>query len=144
MSVLLVPPTEPSTVTVEELPEVSPFSAFFYFITATFVSAAAYVAVAALRRRVEARIENPGDIIDTDDETHDPIVEDEAVSFWVLLSKLGYPAFSLFFTFAVTMIFPIYTQVSRKKDTRYVCRTNSITGYRFCPSNGKSVPLFPA
>ena len=110
MSILLVPPAQPNdSVGADELPVVSPLSAFFYFITATLVSAIVYVAIAALKRRQESQVENPGDIIDTEDETYD-----EAISFWVLLAKLKYVAFSLFFNFAVTMIFPVYTQVSSK------------------------------
>ncbi|KAF8423607.1 nucleoside transporter-domain-containing protein [Tirmania nivea] len=110
MSILLVPPTEPdNSVGTDELPTVSPLSAFFYFITATLVSAIAYVAIAALKRRQEAQIENPGDIIDTEDEAYESATG-EAMSFWVLLAKLKYVAFSIFFTFAVTMIFPVYTQ----------------------------------
>ncbi|KAF8455360.1 nucleoside transporter-domain-containing protein [Terfezia claveryi] len=111
MSILLVPPMEPdNSVVADELPTVSPLSAFFYFITATLVSAIAYVAIAALKRRQESQIENPGDIIDTEDETYDNAALNGDISFWVLLGKLKYVAFSVFFTFAVTMIFPVYTQ----------------------------------
>jgi len=113
MSILLVPPTEPNnSVVADELPTVSPLSAFFYFITATLVSVFAYVAIAALKRRQESQIENPGDIIDTEVETYDTAAAAEAIPFWVLLAKLKSVAFSIFFTYAVTMIFPVYTQVS--------------------------------
>lgn len=112
MSILLVPSSEPSdSVGKDDLPTVSPLSAFFYFITATIISVITYITIAALKRRHEAQIETPGDIIDTDveEEMRDSEDDDEA-SFWNLLHKLRYVAFSIFFTFTVTMIFPVYTQ----------------------------------
>jgi len=113
MSILLVPPTKPgNSVGVDELPTVSPLSAFFYFITATLVSVIAYVAITALKQRHEAEIGNPSDIVDTEAETYDNAAADKTVTFWVLLAKLKYVAFSISFTFAVTMIFPVYTQVN--------------------------------
>lgn len=144
MSILLIPPTEPdNSVGVDELPTVSPLSAFFYFITATLVSVIAYVAIAALKRRQEAQIEHPGDIIDTEDEAYDSA--GGAILFWVLLAKLKYVAFSVFFTYAVTMIFPVYTQVSSVRTCVlfYNCRINKGVGYCICPPHGDAIPLLP-
>ena len=111
MSILLVPPPDTDRVHAEELPTISPLSAFFYFITATLVSMVAFIVTAALKRRHGAQRSTPGASVDTGDR-HVPLPEDNSVPFFVLQHKLGYLAFTAFFTFSVTMIFPVFTQVS--------------------------------
>jgi len=99
MSILLFPPPDTDDkLQAEELPTISPLSAFFYFITATLVSMIAFIGTAALKRRHRS---TPGASVNT---------EDNSVPFFVLQHKLGYLAFTVFFTFTVTMIFPVFTQ----------------------------------
>ena len=114
LSVLLVGSVEPrDLVDTEELPPVSPMSAFFYFSTATAVSCAALLAIFALKRRQDTQVSTPGDIVNTaEEEIHHTESEDGSVPFDVLFRKLGFYAISIFLTFAVTMVFPVYTQVS--------------------------------
>ncbi|KAF8466633.1 nucleoside transporter-domain-containing protein [Kalaharituber pfeilii] len=115
LSILLVPATPPKDkVSAEDLPVVSPLSAFCYFLTATTVSIISLVALSVLRRRRDVQqLAHSGDIVDTEDgdepeerSTH----ERTTVSFWVLFQKLSFHAFGVFFTFTVSMIFPVYTQ----------------------------------
>ena len=104
MSILLFPPPDTDDKPqAEELPTISPLSAFFYFITATLVSMIAFIGTAALKRRHSTQRSTPSASVNT---------EDNSVPFFVLQHKLGYLAFTAFFTFTVTMIFPVFTQVS--------------------------------
>ena len=132
MSILLFPPPDTDDkLQAEELPTISPLSAFFYFITATLVSMIAFIGTAALKRRHRT----PGVSVNT---------EDNSVPFFVLQHKLGYLAFTAFFTFTVTMIFPVFTQVNSMATPKICYQRLKYTGYCFRPPNRRSVPFLPA
>jgi len=96
---------EPSNRTT--VPQESGKSAFAYFLTATAVSVAALISfMLLLRRHPDPTINLKSPTQDTDEE---PPVR-KVVSMWTLFSKLRYISSAVFLTFAVTMVFPVFTQ----------------------------------
>lgn len=103
VSVLIVPPKRDAEGQI--VPEASPKSAFIYFTTAVCVSALTYLAFRALlNRHSELAVFQPTDA------DEDELVGKTTVPLWTLLVKLKYYAFSVFFIFTVTMVFPVFTQ----------------------------------
>jgi len=89
------------------VPQESGKSAFAYFLTATAVSVAALISfMLLLRRHPDPTINLKSPTQDTDEE---PPVR-KVVSMWTLFSKLRYISSAVFLTFAVTMVFPVFTQ----------------------------------
>jgi len=96
---------EPSNRTT--VPQESGKSAFAYFLTATAVSVAALISFMLLLRR------HPDPTINLKSPTHNTDEEPpvrKVVSMWTLFSKLRYISSAVFLTFAVTMVFPVFTQ----------------------------------
>jgi len=89
------------------VPQESGKSAFAYFLTATAVSVAALISFMLLLRR------HPDPTINLKSPTHNTDEEPpvrKVVSMWTLFSKLRYISSAVFLTFAVTMVFPVFTQ----------------------------------
>ena len=111
VSVLSVAEAEPSYDTPEDgstaVPQESGKSAFAYFLTATAVSVAALLSFMLLLRR------HPNSSPDTktpiQDGEEEPAVR-KVVSLWTLFKKLHFLSSAVFLTFAVTMVFPVFTQ----------------------------------
>ena len=106
VSVLSVPAREVEDGTAQE----SPTSAFAYFLTATAVSALALLAFLHLaRKHKDDKIAKQSlDSVEiAEDEAH---LERKVVGMWSLFLKLRYLALAVFCTFAVTMLFPVFTQ----------------------------------
>ena len=103
------------------VPQESGKSAFAYFLTATAVSALALLAFLFLmrleRRAASTKPQHPSDasvtsaVADEEDEDDDKEPPGrKVVSLWVLFVKLRGLALAVFFTFAITMFFPVFTQ----------------------------------
>ena len=91
------------------VPQESGKSAFAYFLTATAVSVAALLAfLLLLRRHLDASTEAKFPIPDSDDS--EPPTPRKVVGMWSLFKKLHYLATAVFLTFAITMVFPVFTQ----------------------------------
>ncbi|KAK3177131.1 hypothetical protein OEA41_008459 [Lepraria neglecta] len=91
------------------VPQESGKSAFAYFLTATAVSVAALLAFfLLLRRHLDASTEAKSPISDADDSEHP--TPRKVVGMWTLFKKLHYLAAAVFLTFAITMVFPVFTQ----------------------------------
>ena len=92
------------------VPQESGKSAFAYFLTATAVSVAALLAFfLLLRRHLDASTEAESPILDADD-SEPPPTPRKVVGMWTLFKKLHYLATAVFLTFAITMVFPVFTQ----------------------------------
>lgn len=101
VSVLSVPETDTEAPTGQE----SPKSAFAYFLTATAVSALALGASSILvKRHREGRMSVVGEGEEGDHTRR------KVLSMWTLLKKLRWLALSVFVCFAVSMVFPVFTQ----------------------------------
>ena len=84
-------------------------SAFAYFLTATAVSVAALVAFfLLLRRHPDTGPEMKSPVPDS--EESEPLASRKVVGMWTLFKKLHYLASAVFLTFAITMVFPVFTQ----------------------------------
>ncbi|KAF3924962.1 hypothetical protein ABW21_db0209861 [Orbilia brochopaga] len=121
VSVLAIPPRSPEEEkSLEESgkpPEASPKSAFAYFLTATAVSGAAlflfFILLARHTADKEAREQSSSHPIVDELADPDGIREPRKhTSIVTLLRKLPLPAFTVFFTFALTMVFPVFTQAT--------------------------------
>ncbi|KAK9471806.1 nucleoside transporter-domain-containing protein [Dipodascopsis tothii] len=84
-------------------------SSFVYFVTASLVNAVAYGGFALMRKR-QATVICHGALPATG--TTAPAVRPH-VPLPLLLRKLWAPAFAVFFTFAVTMMFPVFASTIR-------------------------------
>lgn len=104
VSVLSVPQKD-----AEDAPE-SSVSAFSYFLTATAVSTLALSAFLYLVRRHSLH----GEITHAAEDRNGAEQEDppkrKVVGFWTLCKKLRWLATAVFLCFAVTMVFPVFTQ----------------------------------
>ncbi|KAI5796389.1 nucleoside transporter-domain-containing protein, partial [Peziza echinospora] len=111
VATVAVPLTEPNQA--DDQPAASPWSTFFSFSTAVFVSVVALLGLNILLRRIKFQ-KGTNDAYENaqraPSEDGDEDSEDKSVPFMVLMHKLGFHAFSIFFSFTVTMIFPVYTQ----------------------------------
>ena len=93
----------------------SPKSAFIYFMTATGVSALALLAFLYLARRhredkaAKRTIENLEDPAE-DEEQEQPHPERKVIPLLTLFKKLKWLALGVFLCFAITMVFPVFTQ----------------------------------
>ncbi|KAF2735995.1 hypothetical protein EJ04DRAFT_433995 [Polyplosphaeria fusca] len=106
VSVLSVPERKPEA----GGPQESSKSAFAYFLTATVISAIALVAFVFLlsRHPSQDRIKHT---LEADEEEQDPpSTERKSIPLMRLLKKLFWLALAVFLTFAITMMFPVYTQ----------------------------------
>lgn len=106
VSVLSVSPKE----TDNSVPQESSTSAFAYFLTATVISTLTLGAFLFLLSRHGSR-ERIKHTLEADDLEQDgPSMERKTVPLTRLFNKLCWLAGALFLTFAVTMIFPVFTQ----------------------------------
>lgn len=104
VSVLSVPPKD-----AEDAPE-SSVSAFSYFLTATAVSTLALLAFLYLVRRHTSHRGNSEFVDVRDGAEQEESAERKVVGFWTLCKKLRWLATAVFLCFAVTMVFPVFTQ----------------------------------
>ncbi|KAF2187270.1 nucleoside transporter family [Zopfia rhizophila CBS 207.26] len=104
VSVLSVPERK----TEEGAPQESSTSAFAYFLTATVISTVCLAAFVFLLSRHGSR-QRIKQILHADDET-DPPADRVSVPMMRLLGKLFWLAGTIFLTFTITMIFPVFTQ----------------------------------
>ncbi|MCJ1232925.1 hypothetical protein MMC14_000879 [Varicellaria rhodocarpa] len=94
----------------------SPKSAFIYFMTATGVSALALLAFLYLARRhredsaAKRTIENLEDQAEDEEEQEQPHPEHKVIPLLTLFKKLKWLALGIFLCFAITMVFPVFTQ----------------------------------
>ena len=104
VSVLSVPSKD-----AQDAPE-SSVSAFAYFLTATAVSTLALVSFLHLVRRQDSysRLDPLVEPLDGGD--HEQHTERKTVGLWALFKKLRWLASAVFLCFAVTMVFPVFTQ----------------------------------
>lgn len=101
VSVLSVPVTDIAAPAGHE----SPTSAFAYFLTATGVSAFALGAFSILVRR-----HGEGKISAVEEGEEEDRTKRKVLDLWTLFSKLRWLAMAVFVCFAVTMVFPVFTQ----------------------------------
>lgn len=105
ISVLSVPKKQH----VDGQPQESSTSAFVYFLTATVVSATTLIAFFYLLSRASSK-QRMKHVTDSDDLDSDPTLnERKSVPLTRLFKKLFWLAGAVFFTFGVTMFFPIFT-----------------------------------
>ncbi|KAJ6263281.1 hypothetical protein Dda_1843 [Drechslerella dactyloides] len=124
VSVLAIPPRSPEEEQAQQKsgkpPPASPKSAFAYFLTATAVSGAAlFLFFILLSRHTKDKEAQNGSVRDSSHPIVDELAEPDAIreprkhtSILTLLRKLPLPAFTIFFTFALTMVFPVFTQAT--------------------------------
>lgn len=91
--------------------QASPKSAFAYFLTATAVSALALAAFPVLVRRSRDHTVVAKAILDAvDGGEAEERIEGRVVGMWTLLSKLRWFSAAIALCFAITMLFPVFTQ----------------------------------
>ncbi|EPS38318.1 hypothetical protein H072_7909 [Dactylellina haptotyla CBS 200.50] len=110
ISVLAIPPKSPESQD-DKTASASPKSAFAYFLTATAVSAAALLLFRILLSRHSDKGHSNHPVAD-ELAGPDALQPKKNLSLWQLLKKLPLPAYTVFFTFALTMIFPVFTQAT--------------------------------
>ena len=101
VSVLSVPEVDAAAAAGQE----SPKSAFAYFLTATAVSALTLAAFSVLLKR-----HGGSKVVGADEAERDEGSGRKVVGLWTLFRKLHWLALAVALTFAVTMLFPVYTQ----------------------------------
>jgi len=129
-------------------------AAFAYFLTATGISAITLVAFFYLLRR-QAR--KPKPTISESDPTEaddiDPLTHSKSVPLTTLFRKTFWLALAVFVTFAVTMVFPVYTQqitsVTSTSDAPQILWPSSFVPLAFLFWNagdliGRVIPAIPA
>ncbi|KAK6358418.1 hypothetical protein TWF730_007752 [Orbilia blumenaviensis] len=93
-------------------------SAFVYFLTATVVSALAlglfFILVARHKERFHrSNHQTTATVEDNDQQLETNLNEPkETLSLLDLVKRLPLPAYTIFFTFALTMVFPVFTQAT--------------------------------
>ncbi|KAH7125531.1 nucleoside transporter family [Dendryphion nanum] len=85
-------------------------SAFAYFLTATTVSAGTLVAFLYLLSRPSSKERLKQTLGSREDDSAPPLDERKSIPLTILFKKLFWLAFAVFLTFAITMIYPVYTQ----------------------------------
>ncbi|KAF3938200.1 hypothetical protein ABW19_dt0202963 [Dactylella cylindrospora] len=111
ISVLAIPPKSSSDENTEEDDSTSGSSksAFAYFLTATAVSGGALFLFSILLSRHKEAASHPA----TDELAESEAVEPKrGTSLLHLFKRLPLPAYTIFFTFALTMVFPVFTQAT--------------------------------
>lgn len=93
-----------------DVPQESTKSAFAYFLTATVVSTIALLAFALLLSRHEPKYHHKPWVENLDGNEEVPDTERKSVPLFILFKKLVWLAGAVFLTFAVTMVFPVFTQ----------------------------------
>lgn len=93
-----------------DAPEESSTSAFAYFLTATGVSLLALLAFLYLESRHRSGLRTKRSVDGTEDAEEAENAERTSVPLLTLLRKLSWLAAAVFLTFAVTMVFPVFTQ----------------------------------
>ena len=88
----------------------SPKSAFAYFLTATAVSALALVAFMYLARHRRGNSVAKRTVEGVDEAEEEEYTERKVVGMLTLFKKLRWLALGVFLCFAVTMVFPVFTQ----------------------------------
>ncbi|KAI4158802.1 MAG: hypothetical protein LQ342_007099 [Letrouitia transgressa] len=84
----------------------SPKSAFAYFLTSMLVSAVTLAAFLFSLKNVASK----GAIKATTNGLEDAEEEETFVGLWTLFRKLRFMALAVFLSFAITMVFPVFTQ----------------------------------
>ncbi|KAK6517878.1 hypothetical protein TWF506_005056 [Arthrobotrys conoides] len=108
VAVLAIPPKAPESQE-DKSASASPKSAFVYFLTATAVSCAALFLFFVLVSRHKERFHRSNHQSAGEPEVNEP---KETLSLLVLVKKLPLPAYTIFFNFALTMVFPVFTQAT--------------------------------
>ncbi|KAF4626414.1 hypothetical protein G7Y89_g11747 [Cudoniella acicularis] len=112
LSVLALPGPDPNADAATQaavLGDQTKKSAFVYFLTATGISAATIIAVLPLIRKHSRMVEmNMASSMHSVQEAEQ--AKRKTVSMWTLYKKLHWLAAAIFFCFAVTMFFPVFTQ----------------------------------
>ena len=90
----------------------SPKSAFAYFLTATAVSALALAAflLVLVRKHGERAGQAKATMDAMDGAEEEERLERKVVGMWTLFGKLRWMAMAIFLCFAITMLFPVFTQ----------------------------------
>ncbi|KAF3906343.1 hypothetical protein ABW20_dc0103932 [Dactylellina cionopaga] len=109
-TVLVIPPRSPESQD-DKTASAAPKSAFAYFLTASVVSGAALFLFFILVSRHDNKGRSDRPVADELAQP-DAILPKKNLSLWELLKKLPLPAYTVFFTFALTMIFPVFTQAT--------------------------------
>ncbi|KAK6519640.1 hypothetical protein TWF281_003464 [Arthrobotrys megalospora] len=111
IAVLVIPPKAQENQE-DKTASASPKSAFLYFLTATVVSCAALFLFLILVSRHKERFHRSNH--HTADELTEPEANEpkETLSLLTLIKKLPLPAYTIFFNFALTMVFPVFTQAT--------------------------------
>ncbi|KAJ9358977.1 nucleoside transporter [Paecilomyces variotii] len=84
----------------------SPKSAFAYFITASLIAAVTLAAFCYLARQQSRH----GPKLVPDDEPEPDLTGHKTVGLWALFRKLHWMALAIFLCFALTMVFPVFTE----------------------------------
>ncbi|KAI4212139.1 MAG: hypothetical protein LQ351_005169 [Letrouitia transgressa] len=103
VSVLSVPENDAPNMTAGQE---SPKSAFAYFLASMLVSAITLVAFLFLLKNTASK----SAIKATTNGIEDAEEEETVVGLWILFRKLRFMALAIFLSFAITMVFPIFTQ----------------------------------
>ncbi|KAI5817166.1 nucleoside transporter-domain-containing protein [Pyronema omphalodes] len=108
ISVLLVPSRTGEAG--EDGASASPKSAFLYFMTATFVSGLCLSLFLVLLSRHGITIKGQAQPLFANATDSEETGAHKSVSLLLLSKKLGYPAFAIWLSFCLTMVFPVFTQ----------------------------------
>ncbi|KAK4949292.1 hypothetical protein LTR10_011909 [Elasticomyces elasticus] len=104
------PPKGDETTPSPAPPAVHSSSAFSYFLTATIISVITLLAFVYLVARTHRNHQSLQNANTPETDTTDPPTERKDVPLLTLLSKLRWLASAVFLTFAITMVFPVFTQ----------------------------------
>ncbi|KAK6436528.1 hypothetical protein LTR95_007280 [Oleoguttula sp. CCFEE 5521] len=91
-------------------PAVKSTAALIYFLTATAVSVATFIAFTFLVVRRRRSTSNAATNTASEDDNDAPSDVKQSIPFSVLFAKLRFLSAAVFVTFAVTMVFPVFTQ----------------------------------
>ncbi|RVD85749.1 uncharacterized protein DFL_004057 [Arthrobotrys flagrans] len=108
VAVLAIPPKSPESQG-DKTASASPKSAFVYFLTATAVSCVALFLFFILVSRHKERFHRSNHRSADEPEANEP---KEILSLLDLIKRLPLPAYTIFFNFALTMVFPVFTQAT--------------------------------
>ncbi|KAF3915387.1 hypothetical protein AA313_de0207472 [Arthrobotrys entomopaga] len=113
ISVLVIPPKSHEEQD-DKAASASPKSAFVYFLAATVVSGAAllFFTIHLNRHHHNNNKTHSSHPVADGLAESDDLTPKKNISLWQLLKKLPLTAYTVFFTFALTMIFPVFTQAT--------------------------------
>ncbi|KAK6543910.1 hypothetical protein TWF694_000629 [Orbilia ellipsospora] len=110
ISVLAIPPKSHESQD-DKAATASPKSAFVYFLAATVVSGVALLFFTIHLNRHNDKNHSNHPVADGLAES-DALPPKKNLSLWQLLKKLPLTGYTVFFTFALTMVFPVFTQAT--------------------------------